>query len=337
MHPNTKVISDELACACGKKKSFLTQEDADYYIEARPDMHFVGSHICPASTGVWHVTTHIKGAPSRFKYLEKELHTEMANNSKTIRQRITDYMWDSYHRNKTTEFSSSMVVFAVQQEYPHAKKPNIMQEISKAKKDGIIVSLKKPVPDQRGAVYFTLSRILEEETEPTVTEVKPEVPKQSKAVPTNPFDSVHKKLDEIYTQIDSLSKIIPGGFLSVEEKLRLKEQTEYALIRGEVVSALKSDTNPVTIAINELKSSHVTVDGDKLADVINARFQNLKLNDSFIVKLDEQTDSVIDRRLGEYTDIILDRLDKLTDSDDYKRGIKDGIRLAVEMGIKLGE
>lgn len=334
MHNSHLLVGGQGYCECGKKLKFLTQEDADAYIEANKwRVDFKGSHRCVSGQNYWHVTTHINNANQRFSLLEKELHEEMANNAKTIRQRILDYMWDSYQRNKTTKFSSSMVVFAVQQEYPQAKKPNIMQEISKAKKDGLIVSLKEPVPDQRGAVYFTLSRILEEETNPNVTET--EVPKQTvKPIPTNPFDKVYEKLDGIKEALDSSEvNLDDDAFDKLASELESKLVDKFGAIIGRLE------------AIERRVSDHVTVDGDKLADVINARLQNLKLEDSFVYTIREEVDNVTETRIGGYTDLILERLQNLAelkgipssvnDADDYKRGIKDGIRLAVEMGIKL--
>lgn len=294
----------------------------------REDLNFVNPHQCLEVPDRWHLTTTINSGYNKLRLLESELHKEMANNPKTIRQRITDYMWDSYQRNKTVKFSSSMVIFALQQEHPSAKKQNIMQEISKAKKDGIIVSLKEPVPDQRGATYFTLSRILEEETEPSVTVPKVELPAQSekpKVIPTNPFDKVHEKLNGI-------TKAIENSEVNIDEE-DIKKISETVLSSlGEQIHTLFGD---IVNRINEVKqiaSSHVTVDGDKLADVINARLKDANDEGSLFFAIHKSIVYEADRILEE-----VNIPEGVSNPNDYRAGIKDGIRMALEMGLKLDE
>src|SRR5687768_6307852 len=107
------IISGGEVCTCGKKLSFLSEADANQFIEENPNLsNLKGTHKCTSGEDVWHVTSHVNGAPHKFAALERELHREMAT-AKTIRQRIMDYMWDSYQRNKTVKYSSGMVVFAL--------------------------------------------------------------------------------------------------------------------------------------------------------------------------------------------------------------------------------
>lgn len=330
---NLSIHEDRGVCYCGKLLTFRSEDDALAF-RSISTKRFTHAHICNSNTGYWHLSTHGAG---KLKNLERELHEEMANNPKTIRQRITDYMWDSYQRNKTTEFSSQMVIFAVQQEYPSAKKPNIMQEISKAKKDGAIVSLKKPVPDQRGAVYFTLSRILEAETEPdNVTEtVKAEVPTQSKPIPVNPFEAVNKKLDDLKGILgNSEITLDKEDFDKLASRIEAKLNISNAQILKEL-QELKTDTRH----IKEIASTHVTVDGDRLADVINARLGNLKLEDSFIHKVTYSTDLLTERmqRMADTLAELKGVPSTVSNSSDYRAGVKDGIRMALEMGLKIDE
>lgn len=331
-------------CICGKRFSFINEADALEFARLSKSKKYSYAYKCNSNTGNWHLTTHGSG---KLKNLERELHEEMANNSKTIRQRITDYMWDSYQRHHTTKFSSSMVVFALQQENPATRKPQIMQEISKAKKDGIIVSLHESVPDQKGAVYFTLSRILEEETDPkNVTETsikKPEVPAQTKPVPVNPFDGVNKKLSEI-------KEALGNSEITLDEE-------DFDKLAGKLEERLKTPLTDILAELREIRtvtSTHVTVDGDKLADVINARLQNLKLDDSFIYAVREEVMNSGLHFAGDANskfDLVTERMQRMADtlaefkgvpssvtnSSDYRVGVKDGIRLALEMGLKIDE
>lgn len=374
-------------CMCGKAK--YTEQIALRIIKNKNDMK--GHYKCPLSD-TYHVSKTKKKKSSsygyghhRFKFnknrILRELREEMATR-KAIRERIIEYMRDSYERNKTIKFSSQMVTFAVQQELGSINKQVIAEEISRLKtKTKIIVSLNEKVPDQRGAVYFTLAEILEKETDPNnVTEPKI-IPQQvviekPKPIPVNPFDKVHEKLDDLKEAVSN-SEVT----LEDEDHKKIAE-----IVLGGLNEHIHTLFGDIVNRINEVKqiaSSHVTVDGDKLADVINARLQNLKLGDSLIyavrkesrgaiepvwdatkavndqtVKLSqtiqeripnikEEVDNVIDARLGQYTDMILDKLNtikvpkEVSNEDDYragiKDGIKDGIRMALEMGLKLDD
>lgn len=342
-------------CMCGKAK--YTEQIALRIIKNKNDMK--GHYKCPLSD-TYHVSKTKKKKSSsygyghhRFKFnknrILRELREEMATR-KAIRERIIEYMRDSYERNKTIKFSSQMVTFAVQQELGSINKQVIAEEISRLKtKTKIIVSLNEKVPDQRGAVYFTLAEILEKETDPNnVTEPKiiPEqlVVEKPKIIPTNPFDRVHDKLDAITKVLATLT--------DTEVKLEVDDMDAIAT---SVINRLELKFNELRTdarQIKEIASSHVTVDGDKLADVINKRLGDLKREDSFVYAVRDQADGVIDARLGQYSDhLLMDITDLLSskiktpegvsNEDDYrvgvKDGIKDGIRMALEMGLKLDD
>lgn len=345
-------------CMCGKAK--YTEQIALRIIKNKNDMK--GHYKCPLSD-TYHVSKTKKKKSSsygyghhRFKFnknrILRELREEMATR-KAIRERIIEYMRDSYERNKTIKFSSQMVTFAVQQELGSINKQVIAEEISRLKtKTKIIVSLNEKVPDQRGAVYFTLAEILEKETEPenvTETNIIPEqvVIEKPKPIPVNPFDKVHEKLDDLKEAVSN-SEVT----LEDEDHKKIAE-----IVLGGLNENIHTLFGDIVNRINEVKqiaSSHVTVDGDKLADVINARLQNLKLEDSFIYRIRgevmtgyEHSAKVTNNRL----DMLAERIQNLAElktiptevsnSSDYrvgvKDGIKDGIRMALEMGLKLDD
>lgn len=351
---------------CGKAK--YTEQVALKLVKARS--YLKGHYKCPLSD-TYHVSKSKKfsGQPyghRRFKFnknrILRELHTEMTTR-KAIRDRIIEYMRSSYERNKTTKFSSQMVTFAVQQELKDVGKQVIAEEISRLKtKTKVIVSLNEKVPDQRGAVYFTLAEILEKETEPSnvAEEVDMKVPTQApaKPIPVNPFDKVHEKLNSFTAnsqaeflllgkKLDGIKDTISNSEVTLDDedfdtlaaKLEERLANKFERLFG-ILAEIKGFSRGVPETLNEIKtvaSSHVTVDGDKLADVINARLGNLKLEDSFLYRVREETDNIVESRLGQYIDMLLDRPDAPSKSDDYRAGIKDGIRMALEMGLKLDE
>ncbi len=109
------------------------------------------------------------------------------------------------------------------------------------------------------------------------------------------------------------------------------------------------DIEPVTKAedskdliielLNEIKglaSSHVTVDGDKLADVINKRLSDLG-SDSLAYLIKGFTNlqyGDLNNRLDEIEELWRRAYIKAKDNNDYQRGIKDGIKIAIEMGLQ---
>jgi hypothetical protein len=101
---------------------------------------------------------------------------------------------------------------------------------------------------------------------------------------------------------------------------------------------LRNDGQSHFEELKSIASGHVTVDGDKLADLVNARLQDLKFENSLIYQIREEMDNVTERRLGQYTDLILEKIQvpsTVSNSDDYKEGIKAGIALAAEMGLTI--
>lgn len=365
-------------CMCGKAK--YTEEVALKLIKARK--YLKGHYKCSLSD-TYHVSKLKKNispyGSRRFKFnknrLLRELHTEMATR-KAIRERIIQYMLDSYERNKTTKFSSQMVTFAVQQELGSVSKQVIAEELSRLKtKDKLIVSLNEKVPDQRGAVYFTLSEILEKETEPeNVTTIPNQdqakkdidsfIPPTPKPIPVNPFDKVHERINSTATlittameaqdkQLNEIKLAVANSEVTLEDEDHKKIAE---IVLGDLNEHIHTLFGDIVNRINEVKqiaSTHVTVDGDKLADVINSRLQNLKLEDSFIYRVREENQKAIEP-IWDATKAVNDQTVKLSqtiqeriqnlavptgvsNSSDYRAGIKDGIRMALEMGLKLDE
>jgi hypothetical protein len=186
--------------------------------------------------------------------IERELHEEMAKvKQRTLGQIILEHMEEAYKNDKTYKFSSKMIIEYCETYRPGLTKPYIMSELSNLKKAKKLISLDEKVPDQPGAVYFALSSVLEEVTNPANgnSEMPPATPANFPA--HDPFDKVNTRLSELSTAVLSLP--------NMETALEVFE---------------------------------------------------IRLNKA-----------------------ICDAIQSVNGTDDYKRGIKDGIKLAVEMGIRL--
>jgi hypothetical protein len=349
---------------CGKS-IFRTEEEAKQFIKFSSTHK--GFYICELSK-TYHVTKQSGGkrykayGSRRFQFnprrLMKELQRDMAK--KTLSQEIIQYMEGMYTKQKVYKISSKMVTEFIHSTRPTLNRNHIASEISNLKKKKVIVGIDEKVPDQPGAFYFALASVLEEVTKPTDGNIEvTKVPAQKPTPPVaNPFDKVFSQLELILTQITGLSKgytELVQTVNNVEDNNKLHASSQSKLLAhyyetlnghiGEGIAELvknqqiiRNDGQSHFEELKEIASSHVTVDGDKLADVINKRLGDFKLEDSFIYRVREE----VYERSTTPIDSLHTRLDEIeelwkkfatNESDDYKRGIKDGIRIAVEMGI----
>ena len=257
--------------------------------------------------------------------------------AKTIVQIILDFMETLYEEKGEYKVSSKMVIDHMDKQRPGTNRQQVQQELSKLRSKKIIVGLGEKVPDQPGAMYFALASVLDKVTTPevngnnNVAELKSTVPAQTdkpKVTPAtahNPFDKVNSQLSEILVKLNGLAQ----GYSDIVER-----------VNGTV------SLDPITERLETIKTivtKHITVDGDQLADVINKRLANLQLDDSFIYRVREEVVGLVKVTEPQYSSESLHtRLDEIeslwrkfatSENDDYKRGIKDGIRIAVDMGL----
>jgi hypothetical protein len=124
-----------------------------------------------------------------------------------------------------------------------------------------------------------------------------------------PFDDVKKRLENMEAQLTGLA----NGYASTVEQLK------GLATRNEVMGR--------TPDVNGLKN-HMVDMHDSLLKAIDK-----------VIPVVPETD--IKLTLVNVHDSILKAIDKIpvaegvSDGDDYKRGVQDGIRLAIEMGLKL--
>jgi hypothetical protein len=300
----------------------------------------------------------------------KELQRDMAK--KTLSQEIIQYMEGMYTKQKVYKISSKMVTEFIYSTRPTLNRNYIASEISNLKKKKVIVGIDEKVPDQPGAQYFALASVLEEVTKPTDGNIEvTKVPAQKPTPPVaNPFDKVFSQLNSVMESQSILHTLLSeivdrvNGHVSLDPitepletlinatklnskslEIHHREATEQItegiaeLVKNQQI--IRNDGQSHFEELKEIASSHVTVDGDKLADVINKRLGDLRSDDSFIYLVREELDDrsvKVEQRVSEYFksfNYLLEKVNSQPGTEDYKRGIKDGIRLAIEMGLRL--
>jgi hypothetical protein len=273
----------------------------------------------------------------------------------TIKNLIVEYITDKYRTTKVYKCSTIEIREALTKNPQYlGTRSTVSPTISALKRDGILTELDEKVSREgKGGTpsyYFTLTSILEEVTNPSNQKeeknvANDKVPAQPKQPPitvaTNPFDKVNSQLGELLSKVNGLAT---GYSQSVE----LLQAIRSALTQEEshtlnAITDLKNtlDPNPFIEGVRELtKSGNFPSLVD--ADAINDRLQDLSRDNSFIhavrMEMDDRIHKTEERLTNEVTKIIhtLNALpvpSSVANTDDYRAGIKEGIKLAVEMGL----
>ena len=290
----------------------------------------------------------------------------------TMQEHIVAYMTECYEKDKKYKFEATEVVKAVTKRMPTVQRNSISAQLSTMRAKGIIVSLDEKVPGGRkNQSYFALAKILDKVTEPspvaekeetvvaksTDIEPKPISAKLPSQVPANPFDKVFSQLGELLSKVDGLSK----GYTEISERQRKHtealassevrlENDDFNAIAVKIVQELISEDSVYIRKINNLLA-HQSLDlqkliekpvvvGEQVADAVNARLSDFTKDNSFIYHVRNE----VDDRVGKSVEGIYHKLDdlktpenysSLSDEEKYRQGMRDGIKLAVEMGLIL--
>ncbi|MFE1915006.1 hypothetical protein [Streptomyces anandii] len=327
-------------CVCGKLNSFSDKKSVWEWLKEIGCELRMQPVACAKKIGIWHATSKGNSGYMKLKRLEEELHS-MA----TIRERIIKYMEDEFKdtNGKHYKFAAVDISSELARKNPTIARGTVAAQLSGLRKDGTITQLEKIPHAPGGARYFALTKHLDEITKPeenepeTVKEKEIKVGEEKKVTPAvhaNPFDKVNSQLGDILTKVNGLA----NGYGQVVEfqqaqRKAIESINSYTNGAAELISsALKGEFDSIRKRLDEIKSiasSHVTVDGDKLADVINARLQDMRREDSFVYRVrDEVMDGIEKIEMP-------DDYSSLTDEEKYKQGLKDGIKLATELGLKI--
>lgn len=187
------------------------------------------------------------------------------------------------------------------------------------------------------------------------------------------LDLIVKQITGLANGYSELANRPSGG--NVDEIANLLERLTDSLTKEEsaslnAVTDLKqliqreSSTIRVAIANTGNRSVDVSIPADAVAEAVNQRLGDLRKDDSFVYRIREELDDAggkTDRHIKEQAnrvdnqlkilfeawkkdhDAIADVLKNISvpssvaNADDYRAGLKEGIRLAAEMGLKVTE
>lgn len=381
-----KQVAGHGTCMCGKLN--LTELEAIFVVNSS-DYTATKYYSCPLNgKEYFHATSHGPGrgkvkpnsyGSNRFKFNRKRLLRElqaqqeyaqinatkeedMAVETQSLTKAIVKYMEGLYREKDVYKVSSKMVVEA----FSHQAKTTVMAQLSGMKKAKIITTLDEKVPDQKGAVYFALTSILDQITAPKKEEVSeevskvtsvPEQPNRPKVTPivANPFEKVQAQLEAINTRLSGLAQGYADLARATEfkslfnsEEFRAFSRALEEAIENQNKALLKNLDTTITENHNLLSQKisqqpkTVKVDVQAIVD----EFFDLDNEEAFVYRVrDELIDSLLkqlEKNDNHTPESIMAEFQNLhrhlneMEASDYQRGVRDGIKIAAEMGLKLG-
>ena len=205
-------------------------------------------------------------------------------------------------------------------------KARIATTISVLKKENLLTQLDEVVPNGNNARYFARTDILDKVTQPAkkeeVSEEMTKVPNQvsSKPAATNPFDSVNAKLATISNQLEEFKERFESDVPAFTPEDITKAITNQTLRDyGDILKRIDEVKRPEQLT--EAISSRIVDHYNEILSRVDSSLSNAMLayGESF------------NDTLGEIHSHLKSNSNSLT--DDYQRGLRDGIRMAVEMGL----
>lgn len=279
----------------------------------------------------------------------------------SIREQVIQYIKDKYRRTGEYKCTTAELKEYIAKRGGNYSINAVSTAIYQGKKDGNITELDgTPAGSAKNARYFTLTEILEEVTKPksniTITQgeemAEKKVPTQpSKGTPitvaANPFDKVNEQLKLISTQLQGLATGYSDLVKASSEQTNLTRNVDarydqlLSLLNSAVTGINREESFSLN-AINDLKQEikQVEVPASAVAEAVNARLSDLRRDDSFIYRVREELDDRIHKTEENIQQHITNMLasiqipSSVDNPNDYREGIKEGIRMAVEMELR---
>lgn len=287
-------------CACGKKGIFNSKEAAWGFLNRHKEYtHLANVTPCSQDPSIWHVTSKVNSSRTKLSLLERELHAEMA----TVKEQVVEYIRDKYDTTGEYKCTTS----EIRKEFEKRGIFNVSVAISALRKAGVITDLDEKDPTRKGppSYKFALTEILDDVTNPKKKDTKPVANDKPAPTPVNPFDKVTDQLNLILTQLQGLST----GYSDLVRAMPNKE----------FIASLKSAGEPI--------------DYERIANAVNHRLGDLTKDDAFVYRVREE----LDDRIHKLEDLVrnIKVPSSVANPNDYREGLKEGIRLASEMGLQV--
>jgi hypothetical protein len=318
-------------CGCGKLICFDSKDEAISFILSPhgTEIGVVRSYHCEVGN-TYHVTRKKSYYADSIESLEVELHRDMA----TVKEMVVQYVRDKYRTSQGTEYKCSVSevreVLTAKPSFTYTES-SISVAVSTLTREGVVTKLdeRAKVNGRRGGMpsyLFTLTEILEEVTKPqpaTINQKKEEtvsVPTQPKkpnpvTVAANPFDKVNSQLGEILTKLNGLV----NGYSEIVKRPSNTDNSEVMDLLRVIADEMRNNNSATPV---------------RIADAVNDRLQDLGIENSFIYRMREEICEATDREARWVVENIAIP-EGVSNSDDYRAGIKEGIKLAAELGISL--
>ncbi|HEY9260388.1 hypothetical protein [Chitinophaga sp.] len=305
----------DIRCKCGKFK-YRTKESA--IAETENYYGFRRYYWCDISE-TYHITS-MKENDYNVKVVDQGSEDNTMGRSMAFAREIEEFIKNLYRDTKTYKVSSKMVCEA----FPRRNKSEVYSELSRMRRDGTLIFTGEKVPDQKGARYFAHTDILDKVTSPTPykvvtptaivkSETKTGNIEMVEKIPTqpvsNPFDDVKLQLAEIKATLANLNPQQP-----TETDVKGYFDNKFAELFK------RFDKSPSV----SIETMDVYFKG--LHDLLRINFEATNTNLGALLANENGSYRILNSKLIEV-------LESRNESDEYKRGIKDGIRIAVEMGI----
>lgn len=343
-------------CMCGK--ALFNEDEAKLVVKSKSYLRRY--YLCKLAPEQYqyHVSknkaANINHGPKKSLYFRparvlRELKEDMSAANNQLRQAIIDYMKREYERDGTIKHTSESITKATLKKRSTWHKQSVMSELSRMKTDGLVINLEK---GPGNSVYVGSVKLVEKATEPKST---PTVSIPSPAVSTengnsavtvktktpaeiaaNPFDKVNSQLDTILSMLSGLAQ----GYSEIVKSNAVPSTATVDAVTmvGELNAFIndKTDPNSLVMRIQDMVQG---MRKDIAADIGHLdRAITSKLGPS--VDTDAITRALaikLDRANLNLSDAFRDNINRLIasvdGSDDYKNGIKDGIKMAVELGL----
>lgn len=359
------MVNIDYRCVCGKQGVYDSRqkaEDALDRIFAKGGTGLSGVVKCHFQAGIWHLTSKIGNNHHRYLALERELHVVMS----VATDFVTDYIKNKYEHSRGVEYKCSsreLINASKERHKAPMSQGTITSAIHKLKKNGTLTELDEL--DRSGGgrpgKLFTLTKILDEITNPKndqgekkdmVNDKIPAQPKTPLTVAANPFDKVNERLDLIVTQLTGLA----NGYSELAKRPTGGNVDAVANLLERLTNSLAQEGSASLNAIQDLKqliqreASTVRV---AIANTGNRSVETVLSFDPITERLDNlkkliDSQSEVHTEIAGRTRTLSEAMSKLNlaidsiqapspvaNADDYRAGIKEGIRLAVEMGLRV--
>lgn len=263
-----------------------------------------------------------------------------------LRTAVIQYLNELYSDSGTYKVTTNMIREALKGKHDVKY---ISQTVNNLKHDGVLTNLgeRMPPPNQK-IVYFALTEVLDRVTNPVFEETNEvaSIPKQTTPVANPPLSVISEAFDTIIAKLDG---VIKGYTENTKALVNLRESgIAPSTVSIDLDAILASLSAVVLTSAKEIKEAQHHGNVATQLDI----GESLKSSTSTLLGAMQADKEVIQRSIEGASELHRSIVDTATNdlyhkltttpgspvsgkSDEYKEGIKDGIRLGIEMKLSI--